>query len=347
MKNRICNIDLAKFISSLLIMATHLTLLTDKYTNNYWLYVEFFLIISGYFTAKHFDNKDYNNPLKESIIYTLKKYISFFPYILIANISMYALMFIPDLLFGNLRFRDFLFNFTNSNFIYDVLMITESYSNCNYLIGPLWFLSALLIVLPIFSCTMQIKNRYGIIMITSMYSLFYYGAVGVIGKRTYPHDFLRVLAGLCLGAFVYEIMYIFNDYIKNINKLILTIIELFTFLFPIVAIYLNKCDPRLVLFCFTVCLAIMLPNLSYTSKIKGKLFTYLGKLSMVLFIIHWVIGSLLQYLINSNIIKLNNDLEKVILFYGVTIIIAMIIMYIIDHWKWYQKIIRMPLILKD
>lgn len=33
MKNRICNIDLAKFISSLLIMATHLTLLTDKYTN--------------------------------------------------------------------------------------------------------------------------------------------------------------------------------------------------------------------------------------------------------------------------------------------------------------------------
>ena len=68
---------------------------------------------------------------------------------------------------------------------------------------------------------------------------------------------------------------------------------------------------------------------------------------MVLFIIHWVIGSLLQYLINSNIIKLNNDLEKVILFYGVTIITAMIIMYIIDHWKWYQKIIRTPLILKD
>lgn len=82
-------------------------------------------------------------------------------------------------------------------------------------------------------------------------------------------------------------------------------------------------------------------------QIKGKLFTYLGKLSMVLFIIHWVIGSLLQYLINSNIIKLNNDLEKVILFYGVTIITAMIIMYIIDHWKWYQKIIRTPLILKD
>lgn len=74
MKNRICNIDLAKFISSLLIMATHLTLLTDKYSNNYWLYVEFFLIISDYFTAKHFDNKDYDNPLKESIIYTLKKW---------------------------------------------------------------------------------------------------------------------------------------------------------------------------------------------------------------------------------------------------------------------------------
>ncbi len=347
MNSRSGDVDLARFLASLFIMTHHLFVIGfSKYQFfGTWIYVEFFLIITGYYTAKHFDGKNYDNPVKESIIYTLKKFIPFLPYTIITTVLLYLLNLIPRLLAGELNIKGFIFSFVD-DFIFDILLVTESY-NKQPLNGSLWYISAMFIIFPLFSWLMQIRNRYWILFITSIYSLFYYGAMGVRAFTLSYQDFFRIITGLCLGALVYELIYVFSDYINKTNKYILTVIEIITFIIPIIIIIKYLGSTRFILLCFTVCLAIMLPNLSYTSKIGGecKVFTYLGRLSMPIYIIHWFIGSLIEYL--SNNLFLWSDTIKIVLFFGGTIIVAMIAMYLVDHWKWFQNVIKKPIILKD
>lgn len=343
MNSRSGNVDLARFIASIFIMTQHIgNLLGYSPFKDFWIYVEFFLIITGYYTAKHFDGKNYDNTIKESIIYTLKKFILFLPYTTISITFRYLGNRTSRLLSGELNIKGFIFSFVD-DFVFDILLIIESYSES--LIVPLWYLSALFIIFPIFSLLMQIRNRYWILFITSFYSLFYYGLMGVTGNRTYPNNFLRVIAGLCIGAFIYELIYAFSDYISKINKMILTIIEIITYTIPIIIIFFNLSFTRFILFCFTVCLAIMLPNLSYTSNLKGAVFIYLGRLSMPIYIIHILINKLIDVL--SNNLFLWSTTIKIVLYYGITIIVAMTAMYLVDHWKWFQSIIKKPIILKD
>ena len=48
----------------------------------------------------------------------------------------------------------------------------------------------------------------------------------------------------------------------------------------------------------------MLSKLSYTSKIKGKVFIYLGQLSMPIFVIHWLVGEVVNHYVLNNSIAL-------------------------------------------
>lgn len=225
-----------------------------------------------------------------------------------------------------------------------MFLITSSIPNTFTLVGSLWFLSAMFIVFPLFSMLVQLRNRYNIIVATALYALFYYGVEGVVDNRVYPNDFLRVMAGMCLGAFIYEITYVLGEYVYKINKKILTVIEAITFLLPIIIIFNNYNANRLNLFCFTICLFIMLPNLSYTANIKGGMCVYLGRLSLPIFIIHWFVAEALSFLERYYIWS---DIQKIGLYYGLTIIVSMMAMYLVDHWKWFQETIKKPLILSD
>lgn len=345
MNSRSGNVDLARFIASIFIMTAHLCIMdfSNYYLHDSWIYVEFFLLLTGYYTAKHFDSKNYSNPMKESIVYTIKKFIKFLPYTIVITVLMYLLNLIPKLVAGELNIKGFIFSFVD-DFVFDILLITESYVKPP-LDAPLWYISAMFIIFPLFSWLMQIRNRYWIIFITSTYSLFFYGVNGVIDYTSTYKDLLRVMAGLCIGAFIYEFIYAFSDYISKINKNVLTLLEIITFIIPVIITFFNLGSRRFILFCFTVCLAIMLPNLSYTSNIKGKVFTYLGRLSMPIFIIHWFIGLLIECL--SNNLFLWSNTIKIVLYYGVIIIVSMIAMYLVDHWKWFQNVIKKPIILKD
>lgn len=81
----------------------------------------------------------------------------------------------------------------------------------------------------------------------------------------------------------------------------------------------------------------MLSGVSYTNSIKGEAITYLGRLSMPIYILHWLVGNLINYCLAGNTIS---SPIKLFLYYGSTIIISIIAMYIVDHWKWFQNMIR-------
>ena len=338
--NRSVNVDIARFIAALVIMTHHLNITGIQ---NYpfgggWIYVEFFCIITGYYTAKHFENKNYINTIKESIIYTLKKFIPFLPYTITITLLMYVTTLTSQLISGEINIKGFFFGFFD-NFIFDIMFLTRSFGEFP-LVGTLWYLSAMFIGFPILSWFVQLRNRYWIMLISILYPLYYYGHYGFVRD----HDILRVLAAMCLGVFIYEVIYSFYSYISSMNKTFLTCVETFTFLFPLLTTYFNIGSSRFIIFCFVLCLGIMLSNISYTGSIRSKIFTYCGKLSMPLFIIHWYIGNLL-YILDEKIHW--NTITKIALYYGISIISSMLFMYLVDHWRWFQNALKKPIELND
>lgn len=173
----------------------------------------------------------------------------------------------------------------------------------------------------------------------------YYGYFGVGDVSQYPVNFLRIFGGVALGAFIYEFIYIFNEYFFKINKKIITIVEMVTFLLTIVLMYKNLQTFRFIIFCYVISLSIMFTGYSYTNKyIKGKLVVYLGKLSMPIFIIHWYIGTVINEF--TKYICINNKI-KLVLYYGLTILSAMGTLYVMEHWQWYQKITHEDIKMRD
>lgn len=343
MPKRSGNVDGARFIAALIIVTNHLSIIgVSGYPfHDGWIFVEFFLMITGYYTAKHFDDKDNSNSIKDSILYTINKFIVFLPYTIAVTILGYITEGLINVVYGDWNIKCFIGSFMG-DFWFDIFLITEPMSYP--LIVPIWYLSAMLFIFPLFSWLMQIKNRYWIMVISFMYPLLYYSKFTINGGLSFPQDILRILAGLCLGSFIYECIYAFRDYIDKINKLFLTILEVVSFMFVFISTFRNWRVYRLDLLCFVVCGAIMLPNLSYTKNISGKVFVYLGKLSMPVYIIHWYLGTLVD---GFGKLFLWNGITKLILYYGVSILISIVAMHIVDHWKWFNNIINKPLELRD
>lgn len=326
--NRQGILELWRFIASLLIVATHLR--TLGFDGNYpfrasWIWVEFFFIVTGYFTMVHF-SKEKNNSvdeiIKSSVLYTLKKFRVIFPYVLFSVTCKYILDYIgagfKRLGIGHLV-----------NYIFDVLLLSSNISEQHVAIGPHWYLSALIISFPIFCIAIQViknKSKY-LLYVLSFYLPFFYHAYTKEGLNKFPLDLIRALAGLFLGVFVYALAF----YIKRLKltefvRVVLTITEVAVLVLLIVAQYHCKVYARFSIFCFVVVLGIIFSRQSYTVCIKGRVFDYLGQISMVIYIFHYVVIYFISKLFSELDIR-----EKIIMTYLGTLICSVIIQGIVER----------------
>lgn len=340
-KGKSADVELAKFIASLIIMYYHLCImeLSGSYFKSAGVFVEFFLMITGYYTAKHFDGKKDNNTIKTSILYTINKYVRFLPYTIIVTVLAYITEQMNNLFFNKMSFKSIFYGF-QENFLFDILLL----SNDRPLVAPLWYLSATFVVFPIIVLIAQISNRYWIVFLSFLYTYFYYGIVGYTSNSWFPGTVPRVLGGLLLGFFIYECTYLLSDILQKSNRFVLTLVEVFAFFYVVIATFCNLENYKFIILMFTICLFIMLPNLSYTNILGGKIIIYLGKLSMPLFIFHWYIGTIVR---KVNKIFMLGDKISILLYYALTIVVSIIIMYFVDHWKWFQEKIKNKIELKD
>ena len=337
--NRCALLDLTRFMASLLIMTFNLSVIEIKDYPFFdaHIFVVYFFMVTGYYTAKHFDGKNNDSPIKDSVAYTIKKYLPFIPYLIVIQVLAWG----EDMVKNCYIFDYPIINYLPKNiehFCFDLLLISETYTSP--LVAPLWYLSAMLIVFPFFCWIMQISNRYLIMIICIAFPLIWYGQIGMSTGNTV----MRALAGMCLGAFVYETSIAFKDYIQKINKILLTFIEILVFTFVLISTFRNWNTYRLDVLCFVVCLTTMLSGFSYAKNIKGNVFIYLGKLSVPVYMSHYCIGIIVNDL---GKLLLWNNVIKISLFYGATILFSMLVLYIVNNWKWFQKIINKPIELKD
>lgn len=200
---RLSIVDLWKFIAAVLIMIHHLYHLGGQFTGAYfgrfaWIFVEFFFILTGWFTYHHFSTTDKKPDIfRSGLKYTLAKFRPFLPYTT-AAITLQYLVSAPYSFIKSGHVVRFLSHF--NHYPLEVLLVGEAQQS-EQLLVPIWFLSAMFMVFPIVVFLCQMKNKYLLLTISGLYSLLYYGQVQ-LSNRIWPDDLFRALAGMLLGVSV-------------------------------------------------------------------------------------------------------------------------------------------------
>lgn len=202
-----------------------------------------------------------------------------------------------------------------------MLLITDSYQTP--LVLPLWYLSAMLFVLPLYVLFVQIKNRYVIIYISFVYPIMFYGLRGVTGDVGVPYDELRVLAGLMLGALGYEISnFYFKKDIAKKQKKVLMIVEQSALCIATISLIMHLPLRRANLILLFVGITILASGKSLSNEIKNDLCIKLGSLSIFIYIWHWVIGTVIKLMLENNYLLLGK--RSIVVYYSLTLIVAVI-----------------------
>lgn len=282
-------VDIWKLIGMLLIMAHHITIIgvSGEYIfKSAWIYVELFFIFTGYFTVKHFSLNIGNDCVDAAVKYTIKKFKVFLPYSTIGIVLTYIIKNGHLLKEG---IKPFIAGFAEIPF--ELLLVVSSFSDRRPLMAPLWYLSAMFVVFPLFCCFVQMKHRNLLYLLSANIAMFYYGYIGVATVRTYPHDLLRAFSCMSLGVFIYSISEHMKKYIfKRWVKIFLTIVEEGCLVFVIFSTYNNWPIMRINLFCFVIAVSIIFSNQSYSQYIRSGIVSLISRITMPLFLIHWGIG---------------------------------------------------------
>ena len=300
MKQRNYMVDLCRFIAALMIMFCHLDLVGSS-TYPTYMFVDFFFILSGYFTVQHFAKaKNDSDPEKRgraALIYTAKKFLPFIPHLLIALPIVYFARNFYFLKGGNTL--GFLAGFKDM-FAEFLLLPVKFFENPVRQIGPLWYLSALLFVMPLFSYICQSRYRRPICFAGLILAYVYFSMQNIISAFDPISALLLCASCMFIGMFVFDVVLeIKEKKLKTSTKVFATIIELACLIYACLAAIFGFTPAKMQVIVYVILLTIMLSGISYTSKLKFSFFTWLGKISMPLFIWHYAVGRVLSHLIGA------------------------------------------------
>ena len=286
-------------------MSHHLYLLDVPAAKN-WAWVEFFFILSGYFITSHFSaSKDENG--STILLYCFKKYINYLPYVFIAVVCRYLIDAFPKLIAGN--YMGFIAEYLN--FPFELLMLSSS-GIVPAKLSPIWYLSTMFIMMPVFSWL--------------LIPVLYYGKMGLNANRSILNDLLRCFAGMTLGSAVfYGVAVLKKVSLNSAQRVGATIVEGLALAGSIYIMTQNKNHLNLVLLFFILILLLQLSGITYSSCLRGKLFSFLAEMSLPLYLFHYNIGLLL----NSTTLTLE---LKIIIYYSLSIALSALAAFLVDRF---------------
>ena len=307
-----------KFVFSLLIVAYHVgNYHHTSFFGGGYLGVEFFFIVSGYYLCKkglnykRISDKSIGKETFQWIISRIKKLL---PYVVILWLIGLPISIWID--------KMSLYDFTTA--IANSLYIPNSGNQLFALYGITWFIVALLIGEAImFPILLKYKENYSSIwsfIITFFlfsYIMIQYGNINdpwIYGNISYK-GIIRALLDLNIGICIYT----FLDYYKKIkltdfSKFCLTCLELIGYGS---IIYLSTLEAHrfdfIALILIILCLSISFSHKGYLMDFSNnKVFYYMEKLSIPIFINQYIFIKLLAFIMKSCQINLSIYLEIVI-----------------------------------
>lgn len=298
LSKRNADIDIIKFFSACMIMLCHITLFFEKEPNlvpfsSATIFNMIFFMVTGYYTGKHFlnvNNSLTNNPSKESLMYVLRKLKPILKYSTVCVIILYIYKMITVTETAEpIGIQFFLNNIEQA--LYDGLyMRSIGYIETDY--GTLWYVSALLFVLPVICLLLQcakLKKIY-VYIFSWILPLVYFGYVRFQGISDPPHRMLYAFSALSLGVFLVVLTERINKFkISRFGMILLTILK-WGLLFSFTAFCrINVSNPFLYTLAFICILLFALSSTTYHIP-STKITTFLGNdLSLVIYITHFVV----------------------------------------------------------
>lgn len=335
-------LELYRFIFVLLIMLHHVQHLLgaapEHYLDEGWIFVEFFFILTGILTTAHFARRttvpstvggssEAACELKGLITYMFVKFARLLPYVALAVTSEYVIR-----LCNHAYSKKELLSLME-RYVMELLLLTSS-GLATPTVGSLWYLSALMLVFPVFCIILSYPKSRNIWMVIGWsVALWFYGRVGLEGQTETPYNLLRAFMCLSMGASVYLIANKVSRYeVKKITRVMLTILEEGSFLLAIVLTLAENGNKPFIFICFIVGLTCVFSGKTYSSEISNKFLNYLGELSMVLYVLHWPIITFLNSYYGGLDIYI-----RTILFVGSSVVISVVALILVKKSGFNQK----------
>lgn len=301
-------LEILRFIFALMIFFHHSGFLvngdaTYPFKTAGFFAVEFFFFVSGAFCMKRVrelrraESTGIKSPMQKALSYTIGKLKRVFPYAALGIVLCYVWSFLQA--DPSLSFKDRLFG--RWNIVYELFFIPmtgvmdvglESFLNT-----PLWYLSVLLIALPV---VMFLALRFSDVfdhylcifvpLVLHGYLIFKFGSVGNWGENCglVYSGVIRGFADLLFGCLIYNVSVLIYEK-SRVPRFVITCFEIVLYLFAIYSFNTNVdgYTYEFAIIAMGLGLVISLSGKSATARIKGAFFGHLGKLSLPIFALHW------------------------------------------------------------
>lgn len=311
-------IELCRFLFCGVIFLHHSGFVGNSSTNYRFpagfLAVEFFFLLSGCFAMKHVleDKREISEKMAYSVSYTIGKLKRIFPYAAFGTILAYVWKWYNCV--PGTGLKDRFWGIWNLPFELCFLPMTGimPVDLGSYLNAPLWYLSVMLICLPlVMYLALRVKDLYRSYLVWILpflingYLLKEIGSVGTWGQFvgfTYS-GVIRGFAELTLGCLVYlvaEKVILWYDNQSSTKawlvKIVLTMVELggYGFLFYLCTVSANGYVYEAGILWLAAALAISVSGKSLTGYVKGSIFEFLGKISVPIYCTHWVVYQIVK-----------------------------------------------------
>lgn len=297
-------IDIYKFLFSWSIVLYHFYSKTSKYFPHGNIGVEFFVLVSGIYFFMSWE-KAKSQKIHKSLIfypyeYIKKRFLRFFPYTLTAFIGTFTVVG----LFIQKFHKDSIFSFICRlfDYLWEILLIGRNGMMANnFLNGPTWTISAMLITEFVIVCILVFEEKAFYTLICPLSILFIYGYwrhtesaynAAWIGFTTF--GVLRVFALTCLAYYCYRMARKLEHILfTQSGVLILSACEASCFLI-IALIILSRSNISIrfagtLFLCIGCTITISGKSLSTRVFPDSKLSRYLGELSFSIYLTHWTV----------------------------------------------------------
>lgn len=327
-------IDLYRLLFALVIMAGHSVNIGMEPPFPFagvGIFVEFFYLLTGYYTILHFNKqmpRESSEWMGESLKYTFKKFVTLIPYVIISVAMIYLYEAIMSLRSGGGYRASF------SGVIYmpfEMLLTNYIFAGVPQKVGALYFLAAMIVVFPVFCILCQCKNHTIKLGVALYAMLFYYHDVDWGITADYPQVLFRAFCGMCMGIVVWYLVTALNKVLTE-KVWYLGVLGNLLLLTSMVLSGVGINNRRIQLLCIFIGTTVMFLKATPFCDWSNKFTDYASKISMVIYIFHWTIGRILNPFILHFEIKL-----RMILYYLVTFIVSMLMLYLISLFKRRKK----------
>lgn len=307
------HIQLYRFIGAVMIMICHWN---EPYKIPFfqgtYIWVEFFFMVSGFLMAtkvlRQPTQVNSNEAAQEAWTYTKKKFLSLFPYHIIATIAM----FIVGCVISNYPLGEIAKRFIDTFWEMSLLAMSGIGGTNTRYNGPFWFASALIIV-GYFVFYFLKKHPHGYSRIFApasvflIYSFFWNKHTHISKGATFDASInvelaiIRALAGINLGIICYLVYDAYKD--KKPNKLarsFLSVFELLALSFVIVMTYKFAYTTYDYIIILALAIIVVLAFLDFgcgKTLLNNKLVDFLGKISMPIYFNHVFVRTKILHLI--------------------------------------------------